>query len=311
MQYRTLGKTGWKVSAISMGCWALGGQWGEVGERQTIETVHAAIDAGVNLFDTADVYGDGLSEIRVGKALKGRRDDVFIASKAGNWGRGKHDHPPYCSPLSIINCCDASLYRLKTDYIDLYQCHLMNPEHPEAFVEAFEQLKEQGKIRHYGISTNDLSAAEAINTNSQCAVCQIRYSILDRAAENNILPWCHANNVGVLLKAPLAQGRLSGKFDHSATFNDSVRRSWNEGEGRSRFQQSLEKIEKLRPLTNDSRTMVDVALRFLLANPAVTCPIPGMKDPKQAHQNAAAANGELSPEDLKAIDAVFAPGTVA
>ena len=131
MQFRTLGKTGWKVSAVSMGCWAIGGQWGEVSGKQAIETVHAAMDSGVHLFDTADGYGMGQSEIYLGKALKGRRDKVYVASKAGNRGRWLGDPLGLKSIYSIINCCHASLYRLGMDYIDLYQCHVAQPENPE------------------------------------------------------------------------------------------------------------------------------------------------------------------------------------
>ncbi len=143
MQYRTLGKTGWNVSAVSMGCWGIGGQWGPVEEKQALDTINAALDAGVNLFDTADGYGLGQSEIYTGKALKSKRSEVYIATKAGNWGRRQGDPLGYKTIYSIINCCHASLYRLDTDYIDLYQCHIGTPEHPEIFVEAFELLKKE------------------------------------------------------------------------------------------------------------------------------------------------------------------------
>ena len=232
MKRRRLGKTGWDVSAVSMGCWGIGGQWGEVSERQAIRTVHAALDAGVNLFDTADSYGLGQSETLLGKALADRRSAGYVATKVGNWARRQDDPPRLKSIYSIIGCCHASLYRLGMDTIDLYQCHVGSPERPEIFVEAFELLKQQGKIRHYAISTNDLAALKAIDVNGQCAACQINYSILNRTAERDILPHCRDHDIGVLLRGPIAQGLLTGKFDETTRFDDMVRSGWNAGAGR-------------------------------------------------------------------------------
>ena len=308
MRYRRLGKTGWDVSAVSMGCWGIGGQWGPVEEQEAIATIHAARDAGVNLFDTADAYGMGISETLVGKALKGKPDDVYIASKVGNWGRRFDDPLALNSIWSVINCCHASLYRLGLDTIDLYQCHVGTPERPDVFVEAFERLKQEGKIRHYAISTNALPALEALNVAGARASCQLNYSILARDAEKDILPYCLQNDIGVLLRGPLAMGVLAGKFTAETRFEDSVRARWNEGPQHEDFLRRVEQAEKLRPLVRENRSLVDVALQFTLANPAVTCPIPGMKSPAQARQNAAAADGELSAEDLALIDAACPVG---
>lgn len=302
MRYRRLGKTGWDVSAVSMGCWGIGGQWGPVEEKQAIDTIHAARDAGVNLFDTADAYGMGISEVLVGKALKGKPDDLYIASKAGSWGRRFDDPPGLNSIWSIISFCHASLYRLGVDTIDLYQCHVGRPDRPEVFVEAFERLKKEGKIRHYAISTDDLPSLRALNVNGACASCQINYSILARGAEKDLLPYCLENDIGVLLRGPLAMGVLAGKFTRDTVFEDSVRARWNEGDAHASFLKRLDQVEKLRPLVREDRSLVDLALQFTLANPAVTCPIPGMKSPAQARMNAAAADGELSVDELTLID---------
>ena len=308
MKYRTLGKTGWKVSAVSMGCWGLGGQWGEVSERQAADTVHAAMDAGVNLFDTADSYGLGRSEILVGKALKDRRNDVYLATKVGNWARRAGDPLGFKSVHSVYECCHASLFRLGTDTIDLYQCHVGSPENPEIFVEAFEQLKQEGKIRHYAISTNNLDALKAMNVNGSCASCQIGYSLLSRSAEADILPYCRDNDIGVLLRGPIAQGLLADKFSETTRFDDTVRQKWNpDGAQRQDFVDKLKKIAGLRDLVPNGVTMVEMALRFTLAHPAVTCPIPGMKTPEQARTNAGAADDELPKELLEKIDALFPP----
>ncbi len=312
MQYRTLGKTGWNVSTVSMGCWGIGGQWGPVEEKQALDTINAALDAGVNLFDTADGYGCGQSEIYTGKALKSKRSEVYIATKVGNWGRRQGDPLGYRTIYSIINCCHASLYRLDTDYIDLYQCHIGTPEHPEIFVEAFELLKKEGKIRHYAISTNDLNSLKALNSEGACASCQINYSLLNRRPENDILPHCLDNNIGVLLRGPIAQGLLADKFTADTRFEDTVRDLWNPGKSqRDDFLAKLDKVAALRELVPKGMNMVDLALRFTLANPAVTCPIPGMKTPEQAKQNAAAADGELDRATLDKIDTICPSGKSA
>ena len=287
-----------------MGCWGIGGQWGEVSERQAIRTVHAALDAGVNLFDTADSYGLGQSEILLGKALADRRSAGYVATKVGNWARRQDDPPGLKSIYSIIGCCHASLYRLGTDTIDLYQCHVGSPERPEIFVEAFELLKEQGKIRHYAISTNDLSALKALDVNGQCAACQINYSILNRTAERDILPYCRDHDIGVLLRGPIAQGLLTGKFDETTRFDDMVRSGWNAGGARQTFLSRLAVVSRLRSVLRPGQSMLEMALQFTLAHPAVTCPIPGMKSPEQARANAAAADGELDAEQLEAIAAI-------
>ena len=309
MKYRKLGKSGWDVSAVSMGCWGIGGQWGPVEEKQAIDTIRAALDAGVNLFDTADAYGLGQSEVYTGKALKDVRSKVYIATKVGNWARRYNDPPQLKSIYSIINCCDASLYRLGTDYIDLYQCHVGTPENPEIFVEAFELLKKQGKIREYAISTNDLASLKALDAEGGCASCQINYSVLNRSAEKDILPYCLENNIGVLLRGPIAQGLLVDKFTAETRFEDSVRQKWNpDGNQRDDFLANLDKVAALRSLVPKDSDMLTFALRFVLANPAVTCPIPGMKTPEQARANAAAADGELDAATLSAIDKICPPG---
>ncbi|MGQ9461456.1 MAG: aldo/keto reductase [Candidatus Fervidibacter sp.] len=313
MQYRTLSKTMWRVSVIGLGTWNIGGQWGEVDDRTALTTIWRAYECGVNFFDTADAYGEppGRSEELLGKALQGIRQEVFIATKVGNWAR-RHGHPlPYTSPLHIIACCHASLYRLQTDYIDLYQCHIGNPtdEEVDVFLEAFERLKEQGKIRAYGISTNSLEALKRFNKHGTCATCQLDYSILNRTPENDLLPYCQEQNIGAIVRGPLAMGVLSGKFTPNTVFTDDVRKSWNQGERRERFLRRLEIVERLRFLEKDGRTMAQAALQFVLAHPAVSCAIPGAKSPQQAEANAAAGDGVLSPEELEAINKIVKPGS--
>jgi len=301
MRYRRLGKTGWQVSAVSMGCWGIGGQWGVVAEEEAIRTIHAAVDLGINLFDTADAYGPAISEELVGRALRGHRQDVSIATKVGNFGR-RQGHPlSYATPQHVYLCCDASLGRMKLDAIDLYQCHIGNLEDPSVFLEAFERLVERGKIRHYGISTNSLAVLERFNRTGQCATCQINYSLLNQTAAADILPYCEQHDIGTLIRGPIAQGVLAGKFNQDTTFDDQVRIGWNQGEGRARFLRQLEQVEQLRFLARGDRTLAQAALQFVLANPAVTAAIPGAKNVAQVQANAAAADGELSAEDRSRI----------
>ena len=243
--------------------------------------MHAALDAGVNLFDTADSYGQGQSETLLGKALADRRSSGYVATKVGNWGRRQDDPPGLKSIYSIIGCCHASLYRLGMDTIDLYQCHVGSPEHPEIFVEAFELLKQQGKIRHYAISTNDLAALKALDANGQCAACQINYSILNRTAERDILPHCRDHDIGVLLRGPIAQGLLTGKFDETTRFDGMVRSGWNPGgAGRQTFLSRLEVVSRLRRVLRPGQSMLEMALQFTLGPSRGELPHSGDEEPR-------------------------------
>jgi myo-inositol catabolism protein IolS len=306
MQYRRLGKTGWDVSTISMGCWGIGGQWGPVAEDEAIRTMQEAVDLGVNLFDTADAYGPAISEELVGRALGGVRDRVYIATKVGNFGR-RQGHPlSYETPHHVYLCCDASLGRMETDYIDLYQCHIGDLADPSVFLEAFENLIERGKIRHYAISTNSLAVLKRFNRDDTCASCQINYSILNQSAAYDILPYCQENNIGTLIRGPIAQGVLAGKFTPDTRFDDSVRKDWNKGDRHERFLEQVTQAEQVRFLEKPGRTMAQAALQWVLANPAVTCAIPGAKNLEQIRANSAAADGALTPEELSRVQEISA-----
>ncbi len=307
MQHRVFGTTGWKVSAIGLGTWNIGGQWGEVDRQTALDTVHAALDAGMNLIDTADAYGmpQGLSEEILGEALAGRRDGLYLATKVGNWAR-RFGHPlPYTAPEHVRVCCDASLGRMKTDCIDLYQCHIGNLDEPDVFLEAFDQLIAAGKIRAFGVSTNSLKVLQAFNRDGRCAAVQVNYSLLNREAEADLLPYCREQGIGVLVRGPLGRGLLAGKYDASSTFEDSVRERWNEAQ-RDEYLALVDQVDRLRFLETPERTMAQGALAWLLANPAVTCPIPGAKSPAQARANAAAADLALTDEELAKANEVTA-----
>ncbi len=228
---------------------------------------------------------------------------VYVATKVGNFARRVGSPLAYDTPHHVYLCCDASLGRMKIDTIDFYQCHIGDLADPSIFLEAFARLTEQGKIRAYGISTNSLSVAEAFNRDGNCAAIQLNYSLVNRSAEQDLLPWCKENNIGTLLRGPIAQGVLAGKFTPETRFDDSVRSGWNEGAGRERFLKQLAQVEPWKQLARPDRSLAQIALAWTLANPAVTCAIPGAKNVEQIRSNAAAADITLTDDELAVLNA--------
>jgi aryl-alcohol dehydrogenase-like predicted oxidoreductase len=301
MEYRRLGKTGWQVAAISLGCGTHVENWNDEEKRNFIQTVEHALEHGVNFFDTADSYN---TEEWLGEALGTRRQDVYVATKVGKYASGTGHPLSFAVPEHVYLCCDASLHRLKTDYIDLYMCHLDNPANAEVFVEAFETLKSQGKIRHYGISTNLPDVVRAFNQTGACAACQMDYNMLYREPEAELLPYCQEAEIGTVVRRPLDKGILSGKLRLDMTFSDWVRKRWNEGSEREAYQRKLAQVEELRFLEGEGRTLVQAALQFILANPAISCTIPGASKPQRLDDYFQALGSSLTPEELQRIDAV-------
>ncbi|MFW6062221.1 MAG: aldo/keto reductase, partial [Planctomycetota bacterium] len=234
MLYRPFGRLGWNVSAIGMGTWNIGNQWGEIDDATAWATVRAAFEAGMNLFDTAESYGDphGLSEERLGMALAGIRHRVHIVSKIGNWGKRTGAAIDKSNPDNIRCCCHACLGRLRTDWIDVMLCHEGGIEDPSAYLEAFETLKRKGYIRAYGISTNSLDVLKRFNADDTCDVVEVDYSLLHREAEDDLLPYCERQGIAVLVRGPLRRGLLTGKYTLDSEFADPVRQSFNPGGSR-------------------------------------------------------------------------------
>ncbi|MBN9392249.1 MAG: aldo/keto reductase [Chloroflexi bacterium] len=296
MEYRKLGKSGIEVSEIGFGSWAIGGnQWGPVDNRESVAALKKAIELGINFIDTADVYGDGVSEEIVAEAIKGNRDKVVISTKGGLFGhhRDPQREPVYDTPEKVIAACDNSLKRLGTDYIDVYFCHLWwdKEEETEAFMRAFEDLKKAGKVRVTGVSAEDFAYIKHFNREGNLDVVQVDYSILNRNPEKEVLPYLKENGIGVVVKGPLRMGILTGKFNSQTTFTDTdIRQNWPQ---EAWFKESLAKVERLRPLTESgnggSDSLAQLALRFVLANDAVSVAIPGAKTPQQVEENASAS----------------------
>jgi myo-inositol catabolism protein IolS len=302
MLQRTLGKTGLKIGAIGFGAWNIGGQWGDVSPPDALATIQAAYDAGVTFFDTADAYGNppGLSEELIGRGLAKVRDKVVIATKVGNFARRQNAALAYTSPLHIHLCCDASLRRMRIDTIDVYQCHLGDLADPSIFLEAFDTLKKQGKIRHYGISTNSVDVLQRFNRDGACSVVQLDYSFLNRTPEQAILPYAQEQNIGVIVRGPLAQGLAAGKFTKDSQFTDQVREKWNT-DGRAKFLERLAVVERVRFLEKPDRPMSQAALQFVISHPAVSVAIPGAKSPAQAKANAKAGEAALDAAELSRV----------
>lgn len=310
---RILGKSELEISEIGFGLWAAGGDaWGPTDDQKILDTIDFALDQDVNFFDTADVYGGGHSEELLGKAMQGRRDKFIVATKIG-WldFDGEAEQSAYTTPEKLVAGVESNLKRLNTEYIDVIQSHIdFRDPTMENFLEGFQRLKKAGKVRAYGVSTSNFEYLQAFNHDGECATLQIDYSILNRTAEENIFPYCQENNIGVIVRGGLAMGILTGKFTPETRFPEGdFRRRWHENEDEYQtFLQDLETVKKLEPLA-EGRTLAQLALQFILAHPAVSAVIPGMKNIKQARANIAAGQlDSLSHEELAKIDALVSPG---
>ena len=308
MQYRKLGRTDIPVSAIAMGCWVLAGDatWGPQDMAESIATVHAALDAGVNLFDTAEGYGGGDSESVLGQALLGRRHEAVIATKVGRAN---------LSGGEVTRACEASLQRLRTDYVDLYQIHWPSRAVPlPETLEALERLREQGKVRAIGVCNfglHDLSDLTKIPSRGQAIgqaeTNQLPYSLLWRAIEYELRQRCVDEGIGILCYSPLAQGLLTGKFRSAGDVPDGRARTRLFSGKRSEARhgqagceaETFAAIDRIRHICDEIRQpMANVALAWLLHQSGVTSAIAGARRPDQIRQTAQAADLALPPEIL-------------
>jgi aryl-alcohol dehydrogenase-like predicted oxidoreductase len=323
MKYRTFGKTGWQVSAVGVGCWQFGGAitidgkpdgWSGVSDQESAATIKRAVDLDVNFFDTADMYGWGRSEEIVGRTIKGLRvrDHVYIATKAGFWHDDQYRRTFNESKAYILRACDASLRRLQTDRIDLYQCHLWRTERWEEFLDAFERLQQQGKIRFFGVSTNDFDMVQRFAERGNLAAVQANYSVLNRGVEKEILPFCREHGIAFIARGPLAMGKLSGKLTKSHKFDaEDIRNRWLEGDERKNFERDLDTVERLKPIAQKHGVpLPQLAVQFVLSNPDVCVTIPGAKSRAQLESNVAAGVlTALTPDELTEIDKTLARPT--
>jgi len=315
MKYRTLGRTGWKISEISFGAWAIGGAWGTVDDRESLAALHAALDGGVNFFDTADVYGDGRSERLLAALKKERKEDFFIATKAGR--RLPVQTPGGYNRKNLTAFIHRSLRNLKTDAIDLLQLHCPHTEvfyRPEVFG-ILDDLVKAGKLRHYGLSVEKVEEAlKAIEFPNVQSV-QIIFNIFRQRPSELFFAEAQRRKVGILARVPLASGLLSGKISRASKFAKDDHRNFNRhGEAFDRgetfsgvdFETGLRAVEALKKLTPARVSLAQLALRWILEFPAVTCSIPGAKRPGQVSENITAADlPPLSPATMKKIAAIY------
>jgi myo-inositol catabolism protein IolS len=302
MLHRKFGKTGMDVTAVGRGTWNIGNQWGDIDDATAFGTIRSAFDSGVTLFDTAENYGipGGTSEERLGIALSGIRHRVTVVSKTGNWGRRIGRSIPRDYPDTIRVCVHASLHRLRTDWIDVMLCHEGEIADPSVYIGGFEILLKEGRIRAYGISTNSLDVLKKFNEMGNCSVVQVDYSLMNRKAEDGFLPYCQANNIGVMVRGPLAKGLLSGRYEKTTKFTDSIRAAWHGDEAaQKKYEADIDRIEKLKAFAKPGQEMVQMALRYVISHPAVSVVIPGAKSAEQAAMNASAGSVVL-PQDVVA-----------
>ena len=289
MEYRILGKTGLEVSRVGVGCWQMGGEitgWTGTNDEESIATIHRAEDLGINLLDTARTYGEGHSEEVIGQALKDRRDRYIVATKVGPI---TDDPDEEKARQWIVEACEGSLQRLQTDYIDVYQLHTVPHEDTMAAVmDALAGLKKEGKIRWFGISTNEIDAVRKLLALGELSMLQVGYNLLYRDGEE-LLRLAARENLGTLIRVPLGSGALSGRYFNTRPRLDDVDKR-RERFSSDRAEATFEKLSELLFLTEgEKRTMVQAALRFVLDTEGVTSVIPGAKSRAQLEENAGGA----------------------
>ncbi len=327
MEYRSLGRTGLKVSPLCLGTMMFGA-WGNTDRAESIRIIHRALDAGINFVDTANVYSEGESEEIVGEALKGRRNDVVLATKVhGAMGKGPNQRG--LSRKAIHEQAEQSLRRLQTDVIDLYQIHRHDPSTPwDETLSALTDLVRQGKVRYIGASTNHydtpgqprLTAWELVETlwiserdgYERFVSLQPPYSILRRTMELEVFRACRRFGIGCLVWSPLEGGWLTGKYRRGAANPaDSPRAErWVGDLSNPKFEKRLAVVEQLLALADQRKVpLPELALAWVLTNPAVTSAIIGPRTMEHLEGNLSALDLDLSADELAGIDGVVPPGT--
>ncbi len=315
MQYRDFGRTGWKVSEISFGAWAIGGAWGDVADADALAALHKAIDLGINLIDTADVYGDGRSERLIAQVRRERSEDFYVVTKAGR-RLDPHTADGY-NKENLTRFIERSLTNLETDCLDLVQLHCPPTEvfyRPEVFG-ALDDLVQAGKIRYYGVSVEKVEEAIKATEYPGVQSVQIIFNMFRHRPASLFFPIAQRRRVGILARVPLASGLLTGKMARDTAFAADDHRNFNrhgeafdQGETFSGvdYDTGLDAVERLRKLVPPDATMAQLALRWILMFDAVSCAIPGAKRPSQVEDNVHAATlPPLSDAEMDEIENVY------
>jgi len=315
MQYRELGRTGWKVSSVSFGAWAIGGTWGAVNDAESLAALNRALDLGVNMFDTADVYGDGRSERLLAKLRRKRSEVFYVATKAG-----RRLEPHTASGYDRANLTafvERSLKNLETEALDLLQLHCPPTEvyyTPEVFG-ILDDLVTAGKLRYYGVSVEKVEEALKAIEYPQVQSVQIIFNMFRQRPADLLFEQVKKRGVGILARVPLASGMLTGKLRPETIFSPDDHRSFNrEGDSFDRgetfsgvdYSAALEAVGELEAICPKGLSMAQFALRWILMSEAVTCAIPGAKRPAQVEENCSASDLPPLPEDtLAQVRAIY------
>jgi aryl-alcohol dehydrogenase-like predicted oxidoreductase len=316
LEYRDLGQTGMRVSEISLGTWAFGGDWGTVSEDDAYAALDQAVDLGVNFLDTADVYGDGRSEKLIGRLLKDRpNDEILVATKAG---RRLDPHTPEGYVYDNLSAfVERSLQNLGVEALDLLQLHCPPTEvyRQDSTFEALDRLQESGKVRNYGVSVEKVEQARMALDYPGVATVQIIFNVFRQKPAEEFFPLAEERNIGILARVPLASGLLSGKMRSDRAFTEDDHRNFNrEGQAFDRgetfsgvdFETGLLAAEELKQLVPEGNTLAQFALRWILMHPAVSCAIPGGKKTSQVEDNVAAAEmPPLSEETMQRAREIY------
>jgi len=315
MQYRELGRTGWNVSTISFGAWAIGGTWGNVNDDESLAALNRALDLGVNFFDTADGYGDGHSEQLLARLRKERSEPFYVATKIG-----RRLNPHVASGYNKENLTafvERSLRNLELEALDLLQLHCPPTQvyyMPEVFG-ILDDLVKAGKLRYYGVSVEKVEEALKAIEYPNVQTVQIIFNIFRQRPMDLFFGEAQRRKVGILARVPLSSGMLTGKLTHASSFQEDDHRQFNrDGAGFDKgetfsgldYEIGLQAVEELRTLVPAGMTMTQMALRWILMSPAVTCAIPGAKRPAQVEENVRAADQPpLSEDTLSQIRDVY------
>ncbi|MCP4312610.1 MAG: aldo/keto reductase [Bacteroidetes bacterium] len=321
MKKRKLGKTEIELSSIALGAWAIGGwMWGGNEKKDSIRAIHACQEQGITSIDTAPIYGFGFSEEIVGEAIGGKRDRYEILTKAGmSWENTKGVHYfttrdnggairevyKYSGKESVIAECEASLLRLGTDYIDLYQIHWPDVSTPIGeTMEALQLLKDQGKIRAAGVSNYSLEQMQQASELLDLASNQLPYSMVRRDIEEGIVPWCVENECGILAYSPLQRGLLTGKMTPETNFAPGDSRSELSHFKMNNLIKTNDFLDNIRPLAEEKgKTLAQLVIRWTLQRPGISVALVGARNEAQVEQNAVAAQFSLSDEEMDQINA--------
>jgi aryl-alcohol dehydrogenase-like predicted oxidoreductase len=320
METRKLGPSDLEITVMAFGAWAIGGwMWGGADAVDAVRAIETAIDNGMTTIDTASVYGFGLSEELVGKAIHGKRDKVQLLTKFGMaWGREKGDFFfaskdnsgndinifRHASGKKVLQDCDDSLRRLKTDYIDLFQIHWPDPVTPVSeTMEALESLVQKGKVRAAGVCNYSVQLMDEAEKTISLASNQVPYSMVRRDIEKDVVPYCIEKNKGILAYSPLQRGLLSGKIKPGYKFNPGDTRPDTPYYKEPNLSVILCFLDKLRPIADGhNATLSQIVLNWTIQQPGITCTLAGARNPAQVLENIGATGFSLSKEEIKTIN---------